>query len=326
LAAIIAVGLFGAYKGFGIDLRPALIDDSVSKFMIENPEIVAHLDLESILQSQVLRRTGIDSNPKLPYLQDAKNVIVVSDSLDLTAPRFLAIIDLKRDYRAEFIANLFRKGSTNSVGQYQMHTDPGGVAGIPLAACLPSPRTLLVGSPYVLRSVLERNDYPKLSPRESELVAAVTGRDKSASIGMFFDSVEGMISKARTQLDQQLDQLDKEHRKILDDNGTGPLKMIGEVDYAVKNIKHLTIEVDMANPNGRIEAHTEAECINPWKAKKVVRILKDLMGSAPSAGTQLDSLQSSLPVAYGSTIESTASFDPREFGDAFTAGLAKQGL
>ncbi len=78
--------------------------------MIENPEIVAHLDVESVLKSKALRRTGLDSNPKIPYISDAEDVIFISDSLDLTAPRFLAIINLKRDYRVEFIANLFRNG------------------------------------------------------------------------------------------------------------------------------------------------------------------------------------------------------------------------
>ena len=326
LAAMVAIGLFAANKVFGIDVRPAMIDRSVSKFMIENPEIVAHLDVETIIKSKALRRAGLDSHPKLPYISDAEDVIFVSDSLDPTAPRFLAIIHLKRDYRTEFIANLFRNGSTSTVGEFQMHTDSRGLGGLAMAACLPEPRTLLVGSPYILRSVLERNDYPKLSPRESELVAAITGGGNSASIGMFFDSVEGMISTAKADIDDQLGQLGEKNPNMADQLASGPLKMIGDVDYAVRNIKFMTIEVDMSDGDGRIEARTRAECINPWKAKKVVTILKDLMASAPSAAAQLNSFTSTLPVATGSTIEGTASFDPREFGDAFSAGLAKQGF
>lgn len=323
LAVMGAIGLFAANKVFGIDLRPSVVDESVSRFMIEKPEVVARLDIDTILKSKAMRRIGLESNPKLPYINDAEDVILASDSLDLTSPRFLAIIKLKRDYRAEFVANLFRNGTTSAIGAFQMHSDPGGIGGLPIAACLPEPRTLLVGSPHVLAAVLERNGHPKLSPRESELVAMITGGDKSACVGMFFESVESMVSKAKAEVDSQLGQLDKEDRKMITDAAAGAMKSIEDLDYAVKNIKHLTIEVEVGE---RIEARTQVECINPWKAKKVVRIIKDLMASLPSGTAQLRSFTSTLPVASGSTIEGTASFDTREFGDVFTAGLTAQGF
>ena len=323
LAVMVAIGLFAANKVFGIDLRPAVVDESVSRFMIEKPEIVARLDIDTILKSKAMRRIGLDSNPKLPYINDAEDVILASDSLDLTSPRFLAIIKLKRDYRSEFIANLFRSGTTSAIGAFQMHSDPGGIGGLPIAACLPEPRTLLVGSPHVLATVLERNGHPKLSPRESELVARITGGDKSASVGMFFESVESMVSKAKAEIDSQLGRLDKDDRKMITDAASGAMKSIGDLDYAVKNIKHLTIEVEVGE---RIEARTQAECINPWKANKVVRIIKDFMASAPSGAAGLRSFTSTMPVVSGSTIEGTASFDTREFGDVFTAALTAQGF
>jgi hypothetical protein len=49
------------------------------------------------------------------------------------------------------------------------------------------------------------------------------------------------------------------------------------------------------------------------------------MASVPSGAAQMNSFSSSTPVAKGSMIEATASFDLSEFSDALTAQIDGRG-
>ena len=168
LLAVTAIGLFAAYKLFGFDPRPATTDRSVSKFMLENPELIMHANIAEIVESDVYEKARrlpeLQSNPALSYLHDIEEITLVTDSFELADPRLLAIIKLKRDYRPEFLANMFRNGTTETIGSYSMHSDPQGLGGMAIGACLPEPRTVLVGNPYVVKMVLTRDKHPKLIP------------------------------------------------------------------------------------------------------------------------------------------------------------------
>ena len=320
LAALLAAGFFTATKVFGIDLRPASINRDVSKFMVEDLDVVAHVDLEEILESEAFKQasstSSLTSNPAFSYIKDAEDVIVVSNDLSGGTPSFLAIVTLKRDYRAEFIANFFREGTTETVGTYQMHTDPNALGGV--AACLPGPRTLLIGSPYTVKSVLERDRHPRLYPRESELIAATKKDNKGVRVGLFFDYFEGIVTDLQDKMDDQMKQLSGDQRRAMKEMMGGDLgKMADDLVYAVKNIRYMTIDLQFTD---KISVNTVAECGSKGKAKKITRILKGFMTDSPMAAGLASQLNNAIPVANGSTIQASSSFDVDELPGGLTAG------
>lgn len=318
LAVLLVGGYFTATKVFGLDLRPSGIDRSVSKFMVEEPLLVLRVDLDSILGSDTFRKTfpasGGSSKQILSYLKDADEVVAASNRLDPENPSFVAIVKLKRDYRKEFVAKLMRDSATDEVGNFQMHVDPTGLGGAALAISLPEPRCLLLGTPYALKQVLERNDYPRLYPRESELIAATLASDKSISGGMFLGFLADMIDEANEKFDSQLTDLDKDTKEMMESMIGDLEKRLDDTQYILENTKHLLVEIELTD---RLSITARGECGSNRKAKQVARKLIALMNATPLPG------QGNPPVVNGSTIEATDTWDMREFVNGLPQGFAQ---
>lgn len=328
LLVLLIAGYFVSTTVFGLDLRPASRDTSVSKYMLEDPEVVARIDVEQLLNSRAFRHSPFNeqwrSHPAFSYAADVKDALLVMDGLQLEAPEFLMIVNLKRDYRSEFIANLIEDAETETIGAIEMHIDPDSLGEVATAACLPEPRTLLVGSPRKIREVIERDDYPKLYPRESELIAATAGGGKVATLGMFFDSLESMVSKAKADLDKQMKELGSEQRKMMKEMMGDVDSKMSDVQYSLKNIRYLKVDLELSD---QLKITSHAECGSSRKAQKIAKIFDGLMAEAANSGVPgMDGISSTPLTARGSAIEGSTTIDLSEISDALTAGLPDPGF
>ena len=323
IAVLGSAGLFAANKFFGFDPRPAKVDSSVSKFMIESPEVVAHLDVKRIMESNAYKRSPLrqqlGDNPIASYIQDISKVTVALDEVKLSNPKFIAIVDLEREYREEFVANFFRDAQVEKIGGAVMHTDPRSLSKVPTAVCLVEPKQLLLGSPTAIRDVLKRGAHPKLYPRESELIATTAGSGKAASLGMFFDSLESAFSKQKSEADKQLKKLDKDGKEMMKSMMGDVGKTMDDVEYTLKNVRTLVIDLEVGDS---IEMVTRAECGTKHRAKKISKIVMGMMDKAPAElVAAMEKNPESRPVVNGSVVESRSKMNPNEIPEAFAAQM-----
>jgi len=339
LAVLGVAGFFIATKVFGLDLRPARIDTSVSKFMVEKPIMVARIDIDSIIESEAFDKAlpGGQSQGMagMSYLKDAEDMIFVTNDLSTGSYNFLVIINLKRDYRKEFVANILRDSSTEYVGDFQMHVDANGMGGDkPYAISLPEPRTILIGSPYLIKTVLERDNHPKLYPKESDMIAS-TKSGSSISMTISTDEAKKQLVEAKSKFKKQIKEakekspeMSDEQKKFMKESWDGLEQGIDDAIYIADNIDFVQIEVNVTDV---IDASLSAECGSGRKADKVVAKLTGLMTGSflpfDLGDEGAEQLGRFTPLAKGSKVEITASFDPRgsDISREFIQSLAQGG-
>ena len=329
-------GFFTATKLFGLDLRPARVDTTVSKYMVESPIAVARIDLNTIFESEAYQNAlpagASNLTSELAYLKDAEDMIFVSNDLSPESYNFLMIVNLKRDYRTEFVANMLKDASTEYVGDHRMHIDADGLGSKPYAVSLPEPRTMLVGSPFLIKSVLQRDSHPKLYPRESEMIASLN-KGKTISMAISTDQAKDQLREAKSEFKkekkEQSDGMAADQKEFMTDIWDGLEEALDDAIYIVERVDFVQIEVNITDT---IDASLSAECGSTKKADKVAQKLTGLMSGSflPSDFQSPESteyLGRFTPLAKGSRVEITASFDPRgdNFSRAFIQNLAQGG-
>ena len=304
-----------------MDFRPARVDTSVSKFMIESPELVASIDPETILKAKAYRKLLLSQpqladHPFMAYVKDVEHMTVALDKV-FRPKNYVAIIDLKRDYRTEFIANLCNEGTSETIGDFQMHSmvSPDGES---ISVALPQPRTLIIGNSFTVTNLLERNAHPKLYPRESELIASTLGND-GINAKMHFDSLKIAAAHLREEAKKGLEEFDEEKHGA----AAGMMEMIDQtskdVTYAANNIKHITVEVEFDHD---LKFSVIAECGSAGKATKIASIYSSLSNNFPASGPM--HIAESKPFTEGSTVVTNVTIDLDEITTAINLAVRNQ--